>query len=110
MYNVCITRKNKRYYLGSYATKLQANSVHEKFHGLPHSKFVAAYEREMKIHRIKFNHRYDLNYEIACKYFEYNSKTGIITRKLRTSNVNYVGDVAGNIDSNGYYLLGIGGF
>lgn len=46
-----------------------------------------------------------MNQELLKQTFNYDKETGIFTRKKRTSNNVKIGDVAGFIDNNGYWIF-----
>ena len=50
-----------------------------------------------------------LSAERARELFSYDPETGVITRRLSTTNGTRVGDVAGSPQSNGYLRIRVGG-
>lgn len=51
-----------------------------------------------------------ISHSELLRLVEYDPATGIITRKVRTSNRVQVGDVVGSLSGNGYLIGRIGGF
>lgn len=49
----------------------------------------------------------ELNQALVQKFFTYDALTGVLKRRLPTSN-NYVGEVVGTLKNNGYLSVGIG--